>query len=280
MHRKIWMIVPLALIAASCALLAQSNGPYKTPVIGRNIRQIVLRSLAATERSLQAREHFTFMERDQDRRLDSSGKLKSENVEVTRMIVVNGTHFEQLVERNGKLPSAEEQKKNDKDLEKLLHETREEQAARLLKARENMSFLWDLFEAFDFQLIGEEIVSGRPAFVLQAKPHLGYQPHGKYGKLLSKVEGKLWIDKLDFGCIKADVEVTQAFSVGFLIARVQRGSHFVVEQTPVDDGVWVPRRLEMRASATALYLKHVDLERIITYSDYRPAADGTYTVSR
>jgi hypothetical protein len=46
------------------------------------------------------------------------------------MIVVNGTHFEQLVERNGKLPSAEEQKKNDKDPEKLLlHETREEQAA-------------------------------------------------------------------------------------------------------------------------------------------------------
>jgi hypothetical protein len=36
----------------------------------------------------------------------------------------------------------------------------------------------------------------------------------------------------------------------------------------------------MRASATALYLKHVDLERIITYSDYRPTDDGTYTVSR
>lgn len=280
MRGKIWIVLPLALIAASCALLAQSSGSYKTPVIGRNVRQIVLRSLAATERSLQARDHFTFMERDQDRRLDSSGHLKSENVEVTRMIVVNGTRFEQLVERNGKLPSVEEQKKSDKDLEKLMHETPEEQSARLLKARENTSFLWDVFEAFDFQLTGEEIVNGRPAFVIQAKPHPGYQPHGKYGKLLSKVEGKLWIDKLDFGCIKADAEVTQPFSVGFLIARVQRGSHFIVEQTPVDDSIWVPRHLEMRASATALYLKHFDVERIITYSDYRPAADGAFTVSR
>ena len=27
-------------------------------------------------------------------------------------------------------------------------------------------------------------------------------------------------------------------------------------------------------------LKSVDLERILTYSDYRPAADGPYSVSR
>jgi hypothetical protein len=279
---KSWTVVPLVIVAASSAFFAQTSPPAKpsSEASVLDARQIVIQSLAATERSWQARDHYTFMERDQDRRLDSSGQLKSENVEVTRMILVNGIRFEQLMERNGKLPSVAEQKKSDKDLEKLKHETPEEQAARLLKTRENRSFLQDLLEAFDFQLIGEEIVGGRPAYMLQVKPHPGYRPHGKYGKLFSKVEGKLWVDTQDFGWVKVDGEVTQSFSIGLLVARVQRGSHIIMEQTSVGDAVWVPRRLEMKASARILFLKSLDLERILTYSDYRPAADGTYTVSR
>jgi hypothetical protein len=53
-----------------------------------------------------------------------------------------------------------------------------------------------------------------------------------------------------------------------------------MEQTCVGDAVWVPKRLEMRASATILLLKSLDLERILTYSDYRPASDGSYSVSK
>jgi hypothetical protein len=42
----------------------------------------------------------------------------------------------------------------------------------------------------------------------------------------------------------------------------------------------VPKRLEVRASARILFLKSLDIDRILTYSDYRPAADGLYSVSR
>ena len=279
---KSWMNSLFLLLAASAALFAQTSGPEKPPTQASilDARQIVVQSIAATERSWQARDHYTFMERDQDRRLDSLGQLKSENVEVTRMILVNGIHFEQLMERNGQLPSAEEQKKSDKDLGKLKHETSEEQTLRHRKTQENRSFIRDLLEAFDFHLIGDDIVGGRPAYILQATPHPGYRPHGKYGKLFSKVEGKLWVDKQDFGWVKVDGEVTQSFSIGLLVARVQRGSHIIMEQTCVGDAVWVPKRLEMKASAKILFLKSLDLERILTYSDYRPAADGPYSVSR
>jgi len=272
----------LVIFAAAAALFAQTGAPEKTAIQASvlDARQIVIQSLAATERSWQARDHYTFMERDEDRRLDGLGRVKSENVEVTRMILVNGIRFEQLMERNGKLPTAEEQKKSSKDLEKLKHETPSEEAARLLKTRENRSFLRDLLEAFDFHVLGEETIAGRPAYVLEAKPHPGYRPRGKYGKLFSKVEGRLWVDKQDFGWARVDGEVTQSFSIGLLVARVQRGSHIIMEQSSVGDAVWVPTRLEMKASATIFLLKSLDLERILTYSDYRPAADGPYSVSR
>jgi len=270
------------MFAASTALFAQSSGP-DTPRNHASVleaRQIVGPSVDATERSWEARDHYTYMERNEDRRLDSLGHVKSANVDVTRMILVNGARFEQLIEHNGQLPSAKEQRKRDEDLEKLKHETPDEQTARLRKDEENRSFLRDVLEAFDFQLIGEDIADGRPAYVLQATPHPGYRAHGKFGKMFSKVEGKLWVDKQDFGWIKVDGEVTQSFSMGLFVARVERGSHMILEQTNVGDGVWVPKRIEMRASARILFLKSLDIDRILTYSDYRLAADGSYSVSR
>ncbi len=272
----------LVVIAASSAVFAQDSGPdeHQSHASVLDARQIVGQSVAATERSWQARNHYVYMERDDDRRLDSLGQVKSENVDVTRMILVNGARFEQLMEHNGQLPSAVEQKKSNEDLEKLKHETLAEQIVRIEKDQENKSFLRDLLEAFDFHLMGEEIVDGRPAYVLQATPHPGYHAHGKFAKMFSKVEGKLWVDKQDFGWIKVDGQVTQSFSMGLFVARVQRGSHIILEQTCVGDAVWVPKRLEVRASARILFLKNLDMDRILTYTDYRPAADGAYSVSK
>ncbi|HXM92913.1 MAG TPA: hypothetical protein VOA64_01460 [Candidatus Dormibacteraeota bacterium] len=270
------------MAAASTALFAQSSGP-DTPQNHASVLdagQIVGPSIAATERSWQARGRYTYTERDEDRRLNSLGQVKSENVDVSRMILVNGARFEQLMEHNGQLPSAKEQRKSDEDLNKLKHETPDEKTVRLSKDQENRSFLRDVTEAFDFRLIGEEIVGGRATYVLQATPHPGYHARGKYGKMFSKVEGKLWVDKQDFGWIKVDGQVTQSFSMGLFVARVQRGSHIILEQTCVGDAVWVPKRLEVRASARILFLKSLGIERILTYSDYRPGADGPYSVSK
>src|ERR1700687_170695 len=194
---KSGMQVFLVMVAASTALFAQSGNPDKpqkqTSVA--DARQIVSPSVVATERSWQARDRYTYVERDEDRRLNSEGQVKTENVDVTRMIVVNGARFEQLMEHNGQLPSAKEQKKSDDDLKKLKTETPGEKAARLRKDQENRAFLRDVLEAFDFRLIGEEIVGGMPAYVLNAKPRAGYHAHGKYAKMFSRVEGRLWVDK-------------------------------------------------------------------------------------
>ena len=272
----------LAVVAASSPLLAQSGGPDKPQSLPTvlDARQIVSQSLLATERSWQARGEYVFVERDEDRRLDSQGAVKSQNVDVTKMTLVNGIRFEELMEHNGQLPSADDQKKRDVEIEKLKHETTAERDERLRKDQDNRSFLHVLLEAFDFRLVGEEIVDGRPAYVLEATPHPGYHASGKYGKLLSRVQGKLWVDKQDFGWTKVDGEVTQSFSMGIFVARVLRGSHIILEQTCVGEAVWVPKRLEMRASAKILFLKSLDIARILTYSDYRPATDGSYSVSR
>src|ERR1700720_4220946 len=125
---KLGTQILLVTVAASTALFAQGSGPdaLQNHASVTDARQIVGPSVVATERSWQERDHYTYTERDEDRRLNSLGQVKSENVDVTRMMVVNGARFEQLLEHNGQHPSAKEQKRNDDDLDKLKHETPDE----------------------------------------------------------------------------------------------------------------------------------------------------------
>jgi hypothetical protein len=271
------------LIAALIALLfAQGDtSRVKSPDRSRapGARQIMEASIAATQRDWKARLHYTYIERDENRRRDLAGRVKSEDVEVSKMILVNGVPFEQLVERNGQPPSAEQERKQKRELDKLRRETPEQRAERLRKQQEeNTSIVKEVPKAFDFQVVGEEAVNGRPAYVLQATPHPGYHAQGKYGNMFSKVAGKLWVDKQDLGWIKVDGRVIQPFSMGLFLVRLLRGSHITMEQTRVDDGIWMPERIEVRAAARIFFVKSLVIDRVLTYSEYRlPQAGAAAT---
>jgi len=261
------------MLAASFALFAQSDDfPVKSQDYSSvpDVRQIVESTIAATQRHWQARLHYTYMEREESRRRDLTGRVKSEEVDVSRTILVNGVPFEQLVERNGQPPSVEEERKQKEKLDRLKRETPEQRAERLRKQEEeSTSLVREVPKAFDFRLLGEEAVHGRPAYVLQATPHPGYQAQGKYGKLFSKVEAKFWVDKQDLGWIKVDAQVIQPFSMGLFLVRLLRGSEIKMEQTRVDDGIWMPERVEVRAAAKIFFVKSLVIERVLTYSEYR-----------
>ena len=260
----------IILLGLSSALLAQNVSSVP------DVRQIVESSTAATQRHWQERLRYTYVAREESRRLEPDGRVRSQDVDVSRTILVNGVPFEQLVEHNGKPPSAEDERKQKEEIDKLKRETPEQLAERLRKEEEeNTSLIGQVPKAFDFQLVGEDVVGGRPAYVLQATPHPGYQAQGKYGRMFSKVEGKLWVDKQDLGWIKVDAQVIQPFSMGFFLARVLRGSHITMEQAHVDNRIWVPEHVEVRATARIFFVKNLVIEHVLTYSDYRLPQAGT-----
>jgi hypothetical protein len=274
----------ITLLAAWCALFAQrDSSPVRSQSLSSapDVHQIIEASIAATQRHWQARLHYTYQERDERRRRDSEGRLRSEDVTITRTILVQGVPFDQLVEHNGKPLAADEERKQSQKLDQLKRETPEQRAERVRKREEeDISVVRELPKAFDFQLVGEEVVKGRPAYVLQATPHPGYQPQGKYGKMFSKVEGRLWVDKQDLGWIKADGQVIQPFSMGLFLVRLLSGSHITMEQTRVDNGIWMPQRIEVRATAKVFFVKNLVIDELLTYSNYRLPQTATNTMVR
>ncbi len=265
----------ITLLLASSVLLAQDAalpGGSQNPSDVPDVSRIVASSVAATQRHWRAWLLYSYLERDENRRLDPAGHVKSEEADVTRSILVNGIQFDQLLERNGHPPSAAEERKQNLEIEKLKRLTPPQRAEQLRKEEEeNTSLVGEVPGAFDFQFAGEEVVNGRAAWVLQAAPHPGYQAKGTYGRMFSKVAGKLWVDKQDFGWVKVNGYVVAPFSMGLFFARALRGSHITMEQTHLDEGLWMPRHIEVRAAAKILFIKSLVIDRVLTYSEYSPS---------
>ena len=57
--------------------------------------------------------------------------------------------------------------------------------------------------------------------------------------------------------------------MGLFLVRLLRGSHITMEQTRVDDGIWMPERIEVRAAARIFFVKSLVIDRILSYSEFR-----------
>jgi hypothetical protein len=53
-----------------------------------------------------------------------------------------------------------------------------------------------------------------------------------------------------------------------------------MKQTCVGDAVWMPKQIEIRATARILLLKSLDIQRTLTYTDYRPVSDSALSVRK
>jgi hypothetical protein len=248
------------LLAGSPILLGQPDA-----------RQIVTRSIAVADRSWAARQSYLYLERDEERHLDSEGRITSTDVRVSKAVLVNGETIDQVISHNGKPPAPEQIKKDQELLRKRRSETLQERTARLRAEKDNRAFIDEVTNAFDFRLLGEDVIAGRSACVIEAVPKSGYRAHSKYGKMFSKVQGKLWVDKLDLGWVRVDANVKAPFSMGLFLARVQPGTHIAFEQTRVAEGIWLPKHIEIKAEAKILFVKNYQMQEIITYSEYHLA---------
>jgi hypothetical protein len=245
-----------------------------------NANQIAERSIAVADRNWTVRQSYTYVERDEEKHFDSEGHVRPTDVRVSPAIFLNGNVIDQTISHNGGPPTPEQKKKDQELLRKRRSETPHERTARLREEKENRAFVGEVLNAFNFRLLGEQVVDGRPAYILQATPKSGYRAHSKYGKMFSKVQGKLWVDKQDYGWVKVDANVVAPFSMGLCLARVSSDTRILFEQTRVAEGVWLPRRIEIKADAKILFLRNYQMQEVITYSDYRPAQPSQFVAER
>ena len=65
------------------------------------------------------------------------------------------------------------------------------------------------------------------------------------------------------------MEALDTVSWGLFVARLHKGSHFVIEQTRINDEVWLPRQLDFKIDARFALLKNFRVEAEQTFRDYK-----------
>jgi hypothetical protein len=267
-----------ALVVIAFALSGTlSQGQQPGSLSESEIRELIRRSADNDVENTKRQQDYTYSQRIEKRRLDGKGRVKSTESETFEVMVIAREQVRRLVAKNDKPLSAKEARKEEERIDKLVDKyTREsdsDRRKRLSKTdkqiEEERQFVREIADAFHFRLDGVETVNGRPAWLIAAEPIPDYKPRSKDGKLLSKVRFRTWIDRADAQWVKLDIECIDTISFGLFVARLHKGSTMHVEQTRVNDEVWLPKTFSMKMDARFVLVKNVDMEVDVSFRDYR-----------
>jgi len=234
---------------------------------GVDVNAIVDQSVRNYERDWRAAaKDWTCLQTDVTR---SPGRQETD---VSQVVPLDGTPYDHLIKKDGQPLSPATKRKEDRKFQRIARErageSPEEKAARIHKYENERAFVKDIPHAYTFRLEGEESVNGRPAWVVSMSPRNDFTASTPHGNMLSHIEGKLWIDKQEAQWARAEAYVMDAIGIGWVVARIEKGARFTLEQTRVADGLWMPKRLTVDGTALVMMVHAKALNEEVTWSDY------------
>lgn len=241
------------------------------------LRDIVRRAMLNDQENYEKQKDLTHIEHQVTQHLDKQGKVKSTDSVTREILILYGRRMEHILERNDKPLSPEEQKKEDAKFDKSVDQLQKESPADRQKriekfegdSRKAREFVTEVANAFNFTFDGEDMINGRPAYVISGTPRPDYHPSSREGKILGKTRGKMWIDIASTHWVKLDAEFTDTMSFGWFLARVRPGTRVHVEQTLFRDDVWVPNEIKFNLDARVGLFKELFQNVDVTFRDWR-----------
>jgi len=297
MHLCAQLIV-VAALPAGCAFAQDSASaspvpsPSPTPTVLKpidltpdatgtvpadQIRELLRRAAEKDMENDKQQRDYTYIEREEEHKLGGHGEVKKIESRTSEVLEIYGEPVERLTAKDDKPLSADEAKKEDDKLQKIIdkrkNESEEDRRKRLEREEkdreEDRKFVLEIADAFNFRLIGSEVVDAHDTWVLEGEPRPGYEPKQREAKMLGKFKGHVWIDKTEAQGVKLDITAIDTISVGWVLARIHKGTRVLVELTRVNDEVWLPKHVQLHFDARVALFKSYDEDVDETYRDYK-----------
>ena len=239
----------------------------------------LLREVEKNQDELEDRvAEYAFKQTETDREINSKGELKKETVKVYEVYPLpNREPVQKLISENGVPLSAdraakeerrvrEEFEKAEREKEKDAKKVAQLRAEREKKDTEISPFL----KACEFVSPRRELLAGRETIVFDFRPRAGFKPKNREESLIAKLIGVVWIDPVDKQVIRLEARLAEGFKMaGGLLVSLKPGAALVVEQTRMEQGVWLPRFAHVNLSVKVLLFAGGDFNKTIEWSDYK-----------
>jgi hypothetical protein len=242
-------------------------------------KTIIRQSVQANEKDWNASPKYEF---------DETDYFPGGHTRTYHVTMILGSPYERLTRLDGKpiSPAANsaEQHKMQQAIAARRDESAEERAKRVGsyerdRARDHL-LMNQLTVAFDFKLIGEQKLGPFNVYVLKAKVRPGYNPPNREAEVLTGMEGELWIDEKTLQWVKVEAHVIQPVTIEGFLARVEPGTRFELEKTPVGNGIWLRQHFAMRSKAKVLFLFSHNGREEESYSNYKLQVPDTVGQNR
>lgn len=263
--------------------------PAATPAQSLSENQIrnLIRQTAANDMENDKRQRdYTYIQHEEQHNLDGHGQVKKTETKTTEIMELYGEQVERLIAKDDKPLSEKDAKKEEEKIQKVIEkrknesdEVRQKREKKEEKDREDSRrFVSEVAEAYNFTFAGIESLAGRDTYVIDGEPQPGYEPKMKEAKILPKFRFRAWIDKDESQWKKLDIQCIDTVSWGLFLARIHKGSRIIIEQTRINDEVWLPQHIDVKVDVRLALLKNFNVEDDITYRDYQKFRTNTKIV--
>lgn len=259
------------LLAANAT--AQSVSPDSVATIGPAKQGLFDRVIAKQKRNEQALEIYERIERVETRK--HSNDPASLSVKTFR-VIPSGTGMDRIpIGPDGRPadPAAYriELEKLEKALALAAEEGRSQHEAleKYAKKKKDRNDLIDATRnAFLFQLVASERRGDRLLSRYTMEPNPAFKPTSRFTAIYTKVRGFIWIDEDSEQLARIEGEVTDDISVGLLLGKIYKGSHFMQERYEFFPGLWLASFSQYDFDGRKLFSGFSVHERTF-YSNYR-----------
>ncbi len=269
------------ILLAGTITLAQNNS---SPTLSEDQIRALIRQTAEKDMENDKRQRdYTYVQREEEHRLDGKGQAKSTEIKTSEIMELYGEQVERLIAKDDKPLSDKETKKEEEKIQKLIDKCKNESPEDRIKREEKeekdreqgRQFVSEVADAYNFHFAGIESLAGRDTYVIDGEPKPGYEPHLKEAKILPKFRFRAWIDKDESQWKKLDIQCIDTVSLGLFLARIHKGSSIMLEQTRINDEVWLPQHVTVKIDVRLALLKNFNVEDDITYRDYKKFRTNT-----
>jgi hypothetical protein len=229
---KLWLVLLLvaSLGGFEASLLAADSALSADEIL----RNAVHRAQQTENTGVAA---YTYTKLTVTEELDSAGKVKERKAKVYQVSFRDGSSYLKLIEVNGHAPAEADRKKHTENEINMRQMLGQSKAARGDK-RENF-MTPELVSRFDFQLVGQSVVNGRPAYKLKFHPKDPEPPVRRIiDRLLNRISGTIWIDVEEFEIARADIYLSSEVNLlGGVVGSLKRLA-YTITRTRMPEGIW------------------------------------------
>jgi hypothetical protein len=226
------------------------------------------------------KENYAGTRVEDETEYENDGHVKKHDVKEYTFFYLDGEEISTLVKKDGKQLTDDEQKKEDEKTQKEIQEVQKRQSKKEAKEEKEKEEGKDsssedpgieiFLRVSQFVNPRRERFRGQDVLVFDFEPNPDFKAHKLEEKVVQKLAGVVWIDE------KAhDVARLEAYFVGDmkfaggLVANLQKGTSFVIEQAFTNDEVWLPTYEEAHVGVRVLLVKGIKVNEVTRYSDYK-----------